>query len=57
MLFQSLLQLIFISLGQAVVTMDKAAVWVDGRYHTQAPTEVDCNWLIMKTGRSIRRVQ
>ena len=36
--------------GTVVVTMDKAAIWVDGRYHTQVDIEVDCGWTIMKYG-------
>ena len=42
---------IFLLTGYAVITMDNAAVWVDGRYHKQAETELDCNWLIMKYGK------
>jgi len=30
--------------------MDKAALWVDGRYHKQVETEVDCNWTAQKLG-------
>ena len=38
------------SAGTAVVTMDEAAVWTDGRYFIQAERELDCNWLLMKQG-------
>jgi len=38
------------SAGTAVVTMTKAALWVDGRYHDQSEFEVDCNWIIQKQG-------
>uniref|UniRef100_A0A7M5X5T1 Uncharacterized protein n=2 Tax=Clytia hemisphaerica TaxID=252671 RepID=A0A7M5X5T1_9CNID len=38
------------SAGTVLVTLDKAALWVDGRYHKQAETEVDCNWIIQKYG-------
>lgn len=30
--------------------MDKAALWVDGRYHLQANDQLDCNWLLMMEG-------
>lgn len=36
------------SSGFAVVTLDKAAMWTDGRYFLQAEDELDCNWLFMK---------
>ncbi|XP_066586300.1 xaa-Pro aminopeptidase 1 isoform X2 [Prorops nasuta] len=39
------------SAGTAVVTLDKAALWTDGRYHLQADQQLDCNWLLMKEGR------
>ena len=44
---------VFISdiLGQAVVTLDKAALWTDGRYFLQAEMELDCNWILQKEGR------
>ena len=46
---------VFISdiLGQAVVTLDKAALWTDGRYFLQAEMELDCNWILQKEGRGI----
>ncbi|XP_064108547.1 uncharacterized protein LOC135216931 isoform X1 [Macrobrachium nipponense] len=36
------------SAATVVVTMDKQALWTDGRYFLQAERELDCNWLIMK---------
>lgn len=39
------------SSGEAVVTLDKAALWTDGRYHLQADEEINCKWLLMKQGR------
>ncbi|KAK7068100.1 Xaa-Pro aminopeptidase 2 [Halocaridina rubra] len=36
------------SAGLAVVTLDKQALWTDGRYFRQADDELDCNWLLMK---------
>lgn len=38
------------SQGTVIVTMNKAGLWVDGRYHSQADIEVDCNWKIYKYG-------
>jgi hypothetical protein len=41
------------SAGTAVVTRDKAALWTDGRYWTQAEDELDCeNWYLMRQGQS-----
>ncbi|NWW34829.1 XPP2 aminopeptidase, partial [Panurus biarmicus] len=37
------------SSGTAVVTQDKAALWTDSRYWTQAERELDCNWELQKT--------
>lgn len=34
------------------MTFTKAAFWTDGRYHLQADDELDCNWLLMKHGRT-----
>ncbi|RZF34650.1 hypothetical protein LSTR_LSTR012732 [Laodelphax striatellus] len=34
----------------AVVTLKKAALWTDSRYHLQADNQLDCNWLLMKDG-------
>ncbi|XP_047347893.1 xaa-Pro aminopeptidase 1 isoform X2 [Vespa velutina] len=39
------------SAGDAVVTLAKAVLWTDGRYHLQADLELDCNWILMKRGR------
>lgn len=39
------------SAGTAVVTLDKAALWTDGRYHLQAAQQIDPNsWTLMKDG-------
>ncbi|CAH1975267.1 unnamed protein product [Acanthoscelides obtectus] len=38
------------SYGDAVVTLDKAALWTDGRYHLQADEQLDCNWLLFREG-------
>ena len=41
------------SAGTAVVTRDSAALWTDGRYWTQAESELDCkNWYLMRSGQS-----
>ena len=37
-------------LGDAVVTLTKAAMWTDGRYFLQASMQMDDNWTLMKTG-------
>ncbi|XP_039587105.1 xaa-Pro aminopeptidase 2 isoform X2 [Passer montanus] len=37
------------SAGTAVVTQDKAALWTDSRYWTQAERELDCNWELQRT--------
>ncbi|NWU45306.1 XPP2 aminopeptidase, partial [Hylia prasina] len=37
------------SAGTAVVTQDKAALWTDSRYWTQAERELDCNWELHRT--------
>ncbi len=34
--------------GDAIVTLDQAACWTDGRYFLQASQELDCNWRLMK---------
>ncbi|XP_053978768.1 xaa-Pro aminopeptidase 1-like isoform X1 [Hylaeus volcanicus] len=39
------------SAGEAVITLDKAVFWTDGRYHVQADNQLDCNWILMKRGR------
>uniref|UniRef100_A0A183T986 Xaa-Pro aminopeptidase 1 n=1 Tax=Schistocephalus solidus TaxID=70667 RepID=A0A183T986_SCHSO len=38
------------SAGTAVITMDEAALWTDGRYHDQAAQELDENWTLMREG-------
>lgn len=38
------------SAGIAVVTDKSAAFWTDGRYFLQAEQQLDCNWMIMKSG-------
>ncbi|XP_050313116.1 xaa-Pro aminopeptidase 1-like [Anthonomus grandis grandis] len=38
------------SYGDAIITLSKAALWTDGRYHLQADEELDCNWLLMREG-------
>ena len=41
------------SAGTAVVTLDNAALWTDGRYWTQAEDELDCqNWYLMRSGQA-----
>jgi hypothetical protein len=37
-------------LGTAVVLRTKAALWTDGRYYLAAEDELDCNWILMKSG-------
>lgn len=39
------------SAGTAVVTQNMAALWVDGRYHLQADQQLDCQWIVMKSGQ------
>nr|XP_033332361.1 xaa-Pro aminopeptidase 1-like isoform X2 [Megalopta genalis] len=39
------------SAGDAVITLNKAVFWTDGRYHVQADQQLDCNWMLMKRGR------
>ncbi|KAK2586968.1 hypothetical protein KPH14_010942 [Odynerus spinipes] len=39
------------SAGNALVTIDKAVLWTDGRYHLQADLELDCDWILMKKGQ------
>ena len=38
------------SAGDAVVTLNSAALWTDSRYYLQADEQMDCNWLLMKSG-------
>ncbi|XP_013797685.1 xaa-Pro aminopeptidase 2 isoform X2 [Apteryx mantelli] len=37
------------SAGTGVVTLDKAALWTDSRYWTQAERQMDCNWELQRT--------
>ncbi|XP_011138662.1 xaa-Pro aminopeptidase 1 isoform X1 [Harpegnathos saltator] len=39
------------STGEVIVTIDKAVLWTDGRYHIQADHQLDCNWILMKEGQ------
>lgn len=34
-----------------MVTQDKAALWTDSRYWTQAERELDCNWELHRTSQ------
>ncbi|CAH3190793.1 unnamed protein product [Porites evermanni] len=36
--------------GDAVITMNKAGMWTDGRYFLQAEMQMDNNWKLMKMG-------
>ncbi len=36
------------SSGFAVVTLNEAALWTDGRYFLQAEDQLDCDWLFMR---------
>ncbi|KAM7359858.1 aminopeptidase P isoform 2-T2 [Cochliomyia hominivorax] len=38
------------SAGTAVITMDRALLWTDGRYYQQASKQLDINWSLMKDG-------
>ncbi|PNF27724.1 hypothetical protein B7P43_G12791, partial [Cryptotermes secundus] len=38
------------SAGDAVVTLHSAALWTDSRYYLQAENQLDCNWVLMKSG-------
>ncbi|KAI9014754.1 putative Xaa-Pro aminopeptidase P [Gaertneriomyces semiglobifer] len=38
------------SAGLAVITVDEAALWTDGRYFLQASQQLDTNWTLMKSG-------
>ncbi|KAJ9581804.1 hypothetical protein L9F63_003873 [Diploptera punctata] len=40
------------SSGNAVVTLTKAALWTDSRYYLQADQQLDCNWILMRSGVS-----
>ena len=37
--------------GTAVVTANKAVLWTDGRYYLQADQQLDCHWILMKSGQ------
>ncbi|NXJ10793.1 XPP2 aminopeptidase, partial [Odontophorus gujanensis] len=37
------------SAGTGVVTQDRAALWTDSRYWTQAERQLDCNWELQRT--------
>ncbi|XP_046863736.1 xaa-Pro aminopeptidase 1-like isoform X2 [Xenia sp. Carnegie-2017] len=40
------------SAGTAIVTLKhKAALWTDGRYFLQGEMELDCNWILQKSGQ------
>lgn len=39
-----------LSVGTAIVTETKAALWTDGRYHLQAEKQLDVNWTLMRDG-------
>lgn len=39
-----------LTIGTAIVTQTKAALWTDGRYFLQAQQELDSNWTLMKAG-------
>lgn len=36
--------------GTAVVTLDAAALWTDGRYYLQATNQLEKSWILQKTG-------
>jgi Xaa-Pro aminopeptidase len=38
------------SAGTAIVTLDSAALWTDGRYYLQASQQLDSNWILQKAG-------
>ncbi|XP_041355020.1 xaa-Pro aminopeptidase 1-like [Gigantopelta aegis] len=38
------------SAGTAVILGNKAALWTDGRYFLEAESQLDCNWILMKSG-------
>ncbi|XP_015591446.1 xaa-Pro aminopeptidase ApepP [Cephus cinctus] len=40
------------SAGDALITLNKAVLWTDGRYHIQADNQLDCSWILMKQGRN-----
>lgn len=46
---------VVLCIGYAVVTETQAAVWTDGRYFSQADQQMDCNWILMKMGKTSKR--
>jgi len=38
------------SAGTAIITLNSAALWTDGRYHEQAGSEISNDWVLMKEG-------
>ncbi|KAJ3313276.1 hypothetical protein HDV04_002260 [Boothiomyces sp. JEL0838] len=38
------------SAGTAVITLDKAALWTDGRYFLQASQQLNSDWILQKDG-------
>jgi Xaa-Pro aminopeptidase len=38
------------SAGTAIVTLDKAALWTDGRYYLQASQQLSSEWILQKHG-------
>ncbi|XP_076174518.1 xaa-Pro aminopeptidase 1 [Ptiloglossa arizonensis] len=36
------------SAGEALITLNKAVFWTDGRYYVLADQQLDCNWILMK---------
>ncbi|XP_058804191.1 xaa-Pro aminopeptidase ApepP-like [Phymastichus coffea] len=36
------------SVGNALITTNKAILWTDGRYFIQADSQMDCNWILMR---------
>ncbi|CAG7832130.1 unnamed protein product [Allacma fusca] len=39
------------SAGTAIITLNDALLWTDGRYYTQASQQLDENWTLMKDGQ------
>ncbi|XP_070568022.1 xaa-Pro aminopeptidase 1-like isoform X1 [Ptychodera flava] len=40
------------SAGLAIVTHNESAVWTDGRYFLQAEQQLDCGWILMRSGET-----
>lgn len=36
--------------GTAIITLEHACLWTDGRYYLQASQQIDSNWTLMKEG-------